>query len=187
MAIGDPTLYKGYLGGHNWITHTDECALKYIQETFNIETMLDVGCGPGDQIRVAKSLGISAEGVDGDPRVVNENKDIIIHECDYTKDTFEKNVDLIWSTEFVEHVREQFQQNYMKTFSCSKYVLLTFAPPGKSGLHHVNLKPDTYWINLFEKHNFIYDFETTKIIREKSSMEREFVRNNGLFFRKNDS
>jgi hypothetical protein len=37
MAIGDPSLYKGYLGGHNWITHTDEGALKYIQDTFDIQ------------------------------------------------------------------------------------------------------------------------------------------------------
>lgn len=184
MAIGDPTLFKGYLGGHNWITHTDEGALKYIKKTFDIKTMLDVGCGPGDQVRIAKSLGIDAEGIDGDTRLIAENKDITIHECDYTQSTFEKKVDFIWSCEFLEHVYERHQDNYMKTFSGADYVFFTFAPPGKSGNHHVNLKPAKYWIDVFSKYEFSYDPETTKKIRESSTMKREFVRNNGLFMRK---
>lgn len=182
MALGDPTLYKGYLGGHNWVTHTDEGALSYIRNKYDIKTMLDIGCGPGGQVRVAYQLGIQAEGVDGDIRLITENKDITIHECDFTKDSFEKQVDLIWSTEFLEHVREQHQQNYMKTFACGKYAFVTFAPPGKSGNHHVNLKPDTYWISVFERHGFQYDQGESMNIRKASTMKREFVRNNGLFF-----
>jgi len=184
MALGDPTLYKGYLGGHNWITHIDRGALEYIKNKYNIQTMIDLGCGPGGQVRVAKELGIDAEGVDGDVRVIAENKDIFIHECDYTKSSFEKEVDLVWSTEFVEHVKEQYQDNYMKTFAHGKYAFITFAPPGKSGNHHVNLKPDTYWIKVFESYGFRYNDIETKNIRKSSTMEREFVRDNGLFFMK---
>jgi hypothetical protein len=183
MAIGDPTLYRGYLGGHNWITHTDEGALKYLKNTLNIETMLDLGCGPGGQVRTAISLGIAAEGVDGDPRVIAENNDIKIHECDYTQGTFIKNVDLIWSTEFVEHVKEEYQVNYMKTFSKAKHAFITFAPPGKSGNHHVNLKPKSYWIDVFADNGFEYDEDITLKVKESSTMQRDFVRDNGLYFK----
>ena len=184
MAYGDPTLYKGYLGGHNWITHVDEGALKYMIKKFNIKTMLDIGCGPGGQVRVAKELGLEAEGVDGDPRVIQEAYDITIHECDYTKNTFEKEVDFIWSVEFLEHVKEEYQENYMNTFTNAKHVFITFAPPGKGGNHHVNLKPTEYWIKVFEKHGLILDKTITNEIRQSSTMEREFVKNNGLYFYK---
>jgi len=182
MAYGDPTLYKGYLGGHNWITHTDEGALKYMMEKFGIKTMLDVGCGPGGQVKVARALGLDAEGVDGDPRVIAEAEDIMIHECDYTQNTFEKEVDFIWSVEFLEHVKEEYQENYMKTFEKAKHVFITFAPPGKGGNHHVNLRPSEYWIKVFENHGFTFDLNITGEIRKSSTMKREFVKRNGLYF-----
>lgn len=184
MAIGDPTLYKKYLGGHNWITHVDHGALKFLKDTFEISTMLDIGCGPGDQVRTAINLGISAQGVDGDVRVINENKDITIHECDYTLSSFEKDVDLIWSTEFVEHVEEMYQTNYMNTFARAKHVFITFAPPGKSGNHHVNLKSKEYWIEIFSKYGLKYDEKITQQIKDASTMQREFVKENGLYFRR---
>lgn len=184
MAYGDPTLYNGYLGGHNWITHIDEGALKYMIEKFSIKTMLDVGCGPGGQVKIAKELGLDAEGIDGDPRVVQEAEDIVIHECDYTKDTFEKEVDFIWSVEFLEHVKEEFQKNYMKTFEKAQHVFVTFAPPGKAGNHHVNLKPAEYWIEVFTEYNFQYDDIITNEIRSASTMKREFVKRNGLYFKR---
>lgn len=184
MALGDPTLYKGYLGGHMWITHTDKGSLQYMIDNFGIKTMLDVGCGPGGQVRVAKELGLDAEGVDGDVRLIEENTDITIHECDFTQNTFEKEVDLIWSVEFVEHVEEKYQENYMKTFAKAKHVILTFAPPGKAGIHHVNCKPAQYWIETFERYGFAYSEKITRDIRTATTMEREFIRRNGLTFTK---
>lgn len=184
MAVGDPSLYKGYLGGHDWITHTDEGALKYVKENLGVKTMLDVGCGPGGQVRTAIALGIDAEGVDGDPRVIAESPDITIHECDFTQNTFRKEVDFIWSVEFVEHVKEEFQENYMNTFAGAKHVFITFAPPGKGGNHHVNLKPASYWIETFAKYGLEYDLATADAIKAASTMKREFVAKNGLYFRK---
>lgn len=183
MAVGDPTLYKGYLGGHDWVTHVDEGALKYVKENLGVKTMLDVGCGPGGQVKTAISLGIEAEGVDGDPRVVAEADGIVINECDFTKDTFEREVDFIWSVEFLEHVKEEFQENYMKTFAKAKHVFVTFAPPGKGGNHHVNLKPASYWVETFAKYGLEYDEEITNQIKAASTMQREFVKRNGLYFR----
>jgi cyclopropane fatty-acyl-phospholipid synthase-like methyltransferase len=183
MAYGDPTLYKGYLGGHNWITHTDCGSLEYMIEKFDIKTMLDLGCGPGGQVKTALDLGLVAEGIDGDPRVIAEAEGIVINECDYTKDTFEREVDFIWSVEFLEHVEEKYQENYMKTFAKAEHVFVTFAPIGKRGNHHVNLRDSNYWINIFEKYGLLHDAKITDSIRKASTMKREFVRENGLYFR----
>jgi hypothetical protein len=185
MAVGDPTMYKGYLGGHNWITHTDYDTLSYLKTKFDIKTMLDIGCGPGGQIRVAQSLDIDAVGIDGDSRVIQENSDLTIYECDYTKTTIDTgNYDLGWSCEFVEHVAEQYVDNFMKTFALCKYVCMSFAPPGTPGNHHVNCRPAEYWISVFKKYGLEYNEEITSEIRKISGMKRDFIRNNGLFFEK---
>lgn len=183
MAIGDPTMYKGYMGGHNWITHTDEGALRYIQKLYDIKTMLDVGCGPGGQLRVAKELGIEATGVDGDARVVAENDDVTIIEHDFTERPFVgRNYDLIWSVEFVEHVLEKYVPNILSAFMMGKYIFMTHAPPGKGGNHHVNCQDSSYWIKLIEDIGYCYSEEITNEIKAASTMEREFVKQNGLFF-----
>ena len=65
-------------------------------------------------------------------------KYVTIHDYETGPSNFDKEVDLIWSVEFVEHVWEKYQKNYMKDFQRGKFVVMTFAPPGKAGHHHVN-------------------------------------------------
>lgn len=184
MAKGDPTMYKGYLGGHDWKTHTDQGALQYLINQYSIRSMLDVGCGPGGQVALAKSLGVRAEGVDGDTRCVKEAVGYFIHENDYTKSEFHppEDVDLIWSTEFVEHVKEEYVDNFLATFKHARVVFLTFAPPGTAGNHHVNCQSAEYWIEKMEAIGFRHNLPQTLAVREESTMERDFVRNNGLLF-----
>jgi hypothetical protein len=185
MAYGDPTVYKKHLGGHNWVSHTDKGSLELIKQKFKIGTMLDIGCGPGGNIRVAKEVGIDAEGIDGDIRVIPENPDINIIPCDFAETTYtDKDYDLAWSTEFVEHVEEKYIDNYMQSFAKCKYAFITYAPPGTNGTHHVNLKEQDYWIKVFGKYGFEYDEASTNQIRQASTMKRDFVRSRGLFFRR---
>ena len=39
-------------------------------------------------------------------------------------------------------------------FSRCKYVVVTAAPPGQPGHHHVNCRPTEYWIDVFKKYGF---------------------------------
>ena len=52
-----------HLGGHLNRTNTDEPLLRYVKERFKIETMLDIGCGPGGMKDVANGMGIDWYGV----------------------------------------------------------------------------------------------------------------------------
>jgi cyclopropane fatty-acyl-phospholipid synthase-like methyltransferase len=186
MTRDNSILYEGHLGGHAWITHTDQGALEYIKNKYNIETMIDIGCGPGGQVKLAESMDISATGIDGDPRLLDENPDIWL--CDFTKESceFDEEIDLAWSCEFLEHVEEQYIPNYIKSFQSAKYCFATHALPGTESFeaHHVNCKDDAYWINVFEEYGFTYDADVTLAIREASTMTRDFVRNSGQFFYK---
>ena len=48
-----------HLGGHLNRTNTDEPLLRYVKERFDIESMLDIGCGPGGMKEVANNMGIN--------------------------------------------------------------------------------------------------------------------------------
>lgn len=176
-------LLDGYLAGHDDVTHTDEGVLDYLIKTFSIKSMLDIGCGPGGMLDLAKQKQLTVQGVDGDYTLPQRPDRIIL---DFTKQKWEgtEQYDLGWSVEFVEHVRKEYMENYLAAFDCCKYVLMTGAPPGTPGNHHVNCQPHDFWIYVLEDRGFKYDDAATKEIRCKSSMVRSFIRENGLFFRK---
>ena len=70
----------------------------------------------------------------------------------------------------------------MATFRRCKYALVTFAPPDTPGHHHVNCRTEDYWIAQFKKYGFDFDADHTGHIRKASTMGRDFMRDNGLFF-----
>ena len=135
-------LSEPHLGGHFNIAHIDRGALKFMQNKLGCQSLIDIGCGPGDNVRAARKMGYQAMGIDGDKELIENGwssiDDLTIH--DYTMGTFntEKQFDVAWCVEFLEHVEEKYQKNYMNTFQKCKYVVCTAAEPGEPGWHHVN-------------------------------------------------
>jgi len=188
-----------HLGGHINKTHLDQGSLAFMQKNLNVKSMLDIGCGPGGMVKLANDLGISAHGIDGDFIVDRSDIDpncITIHDYTTGPSNLDLKVDLIWSVEFVEHVEEQYQDNYMKDFQKGNFVIMTFAPPGAPGYHHVNCQTDEYWKSIFSNYGFQYDANMTRHIREVTTLNvkkkkkkentkvsrKAFVKNNGLCF-----
>jgi SAM-dependent methyltransferase len=172
-----------HLGGHLNKTHVDEGSLNWIIKEFSIKSFLDVGCGPGGMVNLAKKKSLKALGVDGDYTLKRSDPEsFILH--DYTQGPleFEEKYDLCWSCEFVEHVEETYIDNYMRTINCANLVVITHAPPGWPGHHHVNCQTAEYWIDVFKNYNFIYNDDLTKLLRKKSTMAKPFIQRNGLFF-----
>lgn len=98
-------------------------------------------------------------GVEGYTEAINcspVSGNIIKH--DYTTGPLvpSSEFDLGWCYEFVEHVKEEFIDNFMQTFSRCKHVAMTHGVPGQSGFHHVNCQLPQYWIDVFEEYNFEY-------------------------------
>lgn len=133
-----------HLGGHYGYTNMDKPTLDYLIKRFHVKSMLDIGCGTGGMVEYARSLGIDARGVDGDPNMQSE----FVDTHDFTKGVLvpEREYDLIWSVEFVEHVEEEFVQNILETFKSGKVLMMTHALPKQGGKHHVNLQWADYWI-----------------------------------------
>lgn len=149
-----------------------------------MRSMLDVGCGPGGMVELAVELGIDAHGIDGDStlRFADPSRFTV---WDFTHGVPPlRPYDLAYSCEFLEHVEARFVENFMPCFAECAFAVVTFAPPGKPGHHHVNCQPAEYWIELFQRHGLDYDRDLTDVLRLRSRMAREFMRETGLFFRR---
>jgi len=174
-----------HLGGHLNKTHNDRGTLLFLIREYGIKSFLDIGCGPGGMVSLAGMRGLEAVGIDGDWEVPKE-KDTFILIHDFTNGpcfTTKAEFDLGWSVEFLEHVDEKYQDNYMQTFALCKYVVCTAAPPGYPGHHHVNCQPESYWHEVFDKYGFDYDDAVTQRIRTKeSNMQKPFMQRTGMFY-----
>lgn len=183
IASMSDEILPGKLGGHANTTHTDEGALRFMMQEFGIKSMLDIGCGPGGQIKLAQELGIEVQGVDGDTDVLSVSdvpEKITIH--DFRRGPWIRDsVDLIWSVEFLEHVPEEFVDNYMKTFALGSYIVCT-ASQNSNVPYHYNCKPLEYWIEKFAAYGFKFEKETTVKLKEMSTMGREFIQETGMVF-----
>jgi cyclopropane fatty-acyl-phospholipid synthase-like methyltransferase len=171
---------------------------EYICKTYNIESVIDVGCGMGYGIQEFSKYAKDVSGIDGSEYVQNNspyaNK---IKKIDFTKEKYipNKNYDLAWSCEFVEHVEEQYIKNYFGIFKNSKYCAITYADVDQQGHHHVNCKTKNYWIDMFISNNFEYMEKDLKELKEqayKDALKYNFIfkdnhfYNRGLFFKNNN-
>lgn len=187
-----PADLPDHLGGSSMRSHYDPVTLMYLRDRCGVRTMIDLGCGPGANVITANRLGIEAWGIDGDPNCLPD----LLH--DFTKGPLHpaQSVDLVWSMEFLEHVEEQYLDNFMPVFEAGKYAMVTFAPPGHPGHHHVNCQPQEYWVDVFAARGMQFMADETAEIRKRSSMctvlipsgvvrspsHKQFIARNGLLF-----
>lgn len=172
-----------HLGGHLNKTHNDRGTLLHLIDTYKIKSFLDIGCGPGGMVRIAKMRGLDSLGIDGDwVMAIESEAKILIHDFTTGAAPIDRDFDLVWSVEFLEHVEEKYQDNYMQAFARCKYAVCTFGL-GLSNRNR-NSKNEEYWIGVFDKYGFDYDAEETKMIRECSNMQKPFMQRTGMFFKR---
>lgn len=181
------TILPEHLGGHADKTNLDEGALKWVIDKFKPDTFLDIGCGPGGMVELAEKHGISSFGVDGDFTLERYNPDrFLIHDFTHGPAPLHNTYDIGWSVEFVEHVYEEYIPSYIEAFKHCKVVIMTYAPPGHGGYHHVNEQTAEYWIQQFSKYGFTHQPELSLELRNSSTMgskkKKQFVRARGMVF-----
>lgn len=174
-----------HLGGHCQQTHIDPLVFDYLIETFQIETMLDIGCGPGGMQALAQAKSIDWMGIDGDPVFADKvSSTFVLH--DFTKGPirWRRQFDLGWSVEFLEHVEEQYIPNYMSAFKRCTNIFATAAPEGSPGHHHVNCQNLPYWIEVFRDYGYTFLPDVTEECKRLSTMRKGFVKRGGMVFAK---
>ena len=180
-------MLEEHLGGHNNKTHIDKGALEWAIKTLKIKSILDIGCGPGGMVELANSLNLDAHGLDGDYTLsrYNDSK-FTIHDFTTGPIPVVKTYDLGWSVEFVEHVQEEYIPNYAQAMQQCKFLIMSYAPVGATGHHHVNCNTEEYWIDKMSSYGLVYVKELTTKMRKNSTMgtkkKHSFLSRTGLLF-----
>lgn len=158
----------------------------WAHEVLGVRSILDVGCGEGHCARFFQGLGCDVLGIDGSAQAKRDSVIADRHiKHDFVSGPYELNrqFDLVWSCEFVEHVEEQYCDNFLSTFrSSQKYIMMTYAVPAQEGWHHVNCQPESYWIKKLELYGFQFDPELTRESRSQAEPEHFHYKDRGLVF-----
>jgi hypothetical protein len=168
-----------HLGGHYNFTAMVESTFDFIHQKYNIKSVIDIGCGPAGMVEYMRSKGVDAIGIDGDPALPKKEY-VIVHDYTLGPLELERKFDLAYSTEFLEHVYEEFIPNFLPSFQKAKYVFCSAAPKGQGGHHHVNENSKEYWIDVFDKYGFDYLKEDSEEISK--THEYKLVKDNSMFF-----
>ena len=190
---------EGHLGG--FIIENDPATFtptlwEFICKKYEIKSIIDLGCGMGYSINEFIKYSNDVLGLDGSDYVQNNSPHRnIIRQIDFTKQKYQsdRKYDLLWSSEFLEHVGEMFIENYENIFKNVKYCAVTYAEIGQDGHHHINCKPKEYWVEKITSFGFEYLIDDLKTLKEVSYNDAlkynpvykdNHFYNRGLFFKK---
>lgn len=156
---------------------------------YNIESVIDFGCGIGSYLEVARNQGLIVKGFEISEAARKYTPEHIQPFITYTDCTKKINLperyDCVLSFETAEHIdpagTDQFVDNIIR--AASKHILFTAAPPGQDGCGHINMHPREYWI---EKFGLTVNEQMTKEISESWAVIGcpDYISNNLIVFEK---
>lgn len=164
-----------------------------LRKEFEPESVIDFGCAIGTYLEPFYEKDIDINGIDANknafkhavvPKKFLEHYDL--REKYETKEKF----DLVLSIEVAEHIPEKYAKTLVESLcdASKKHIVLTAAPPGQGGTHHVNEKPREYWIDIFEEKGFKYKQYRVDKLRDKIDVDSiNHIEKNIFVFSKNDS
>ena len=143
--------------------------LPLIVQACAVKSLLDIGCGAGAWLSVAKSLGLNEiAGVDGD---YVDRSMLLINIAHFTPRDISKpfdtehTYDLVQCLEVAEHVPPACSTTLVDNIvRHGRLVLFSAAVPGQGGEDHINERPYEYWRNLFAARGYrLFDFVRPQI------------------------
>ena len=148
--------------------HSAHVILAILFEVFTPKSMLDVGCGLGTWISVAREMGVgNVRGIDGvwldktRLRVPEE----LVQVCDLEKPfSLGRRYDLVSCLEVAEHLDGNAARDFVSCLCAHGDVLLfSAAIPFQGGHHHVNEQWPDYWRKLFQEQGY----QPVDLVRER--------------------
>jgi SAM-dependent methyltransferase len=122
-------------------------------------SILDVGCGVGSWLRVARDNGVDdVMGIDGQWA---QKVGLVIPESqfqDYDLSTpidLGRRFDLVLTLEVAEHIAAARSDTFVDTLCRhADTILFSAALPGQGGRMHLNEQPLSYWVDKFSRRNY---------------------------------
>lgn len=149
---------------------------KSLEKEFEPNSVIDFGCAIGIHLEYFYKNNVSVTGVEGNTRAIQNSvipKDKIqLHDLRKRYKT-NKEYDLVLSFEVAEHIPQKYADTFVKTLTpAGDTIVITAAPPGQGGTHHVNEQPREYWYEKFKAEGMVYDKKTTESLRKDIEVEK---------------
>jgi SAM-dependent methyltransferase len=140
-----------------------ERILPVVLSVVDATSMIDVGCGPGAWLEVARHLGIrELTGVEGewasewlgDERAAGRDFELVLVNLE-DELRLPARFDLAICIEVVEHISAARGASFVADLCrCAPHVLLAAAIPGQRGPNHVNTQWPSHWARHFADHGY---------------------------------
>ena len=138
---------------------------------------LDVGCGHGFLVEALRThennhaycIEGSSSAISFWPPLYREEfYQIVDLEKASINSLPESSIDVVISFEVAEHITPPNADNFIHllTHKQPTYIFFTAATKQQGGLDHFNEQPMSYWINIFSKKGYHFDFSTTHQFRK---------------------
>jgi len=170
--------------GHN--RESARIILPLLFGRYRPRSVLDVGCGLGTWLSVAKELGVAeVAGVEGswlDPRLARVPASAITT-ADLEKPfNLGRRFELAMTLEVAEHLSEKAADTFVESLTRhADVVLFSAAIPFQGGHHHVNERFPEYWRKLFAARGYaVFDFIRSEIWQRREILL--WLRQNILVF-----
>ncbi len=147
---------------HTAELHNEKSALEILPFVFNlmdVNSVLDIGCGNGSWLKVAKHLGAKeVYGIDG---IEPESRSQFISKDEFLLYNFKqplhlnRSFDLVMSLEVAEHLSADYADIFVQHLvSHGNVILFSAAIPNQGGQYHLNEQWPDYWHKKFKSHGY---------------------------------
>ena len=150
--------------------------LLFLCRTLELDTVLDLGCGPGYYVSDLQKEKISAIGYDGNPHTEKLSSLIISkdsrHPCGKVDVTEELTVghpyDLVLFLNVGEYIPPQFQERILTNLSActGRYLIINWESCNTGDKRIVNALSEEVLVKKLEQQGFILDKLATKVMRD---------------------
>lgn len=181
-SIYNDAFYKAQRAG------SYHCALVIMKNVCSIiqpSSVVDVGCGAGGWLRAAQLysdcsiLGVDGSACTSELYIPEENYRVVDFESDFTIDD---SFDLAISLEVAEHISKSQSKYFIEQLTDSApVVLFSAAVPNQGGINHINEQWQSYWMDLFERKNFVAHDCIRPLIYEDDSIPWWYSQNTFLY------